>query len=114
MISPTGCHTLPFVESIWHRFFASHPRSVGETYAEHFLMAAHFGSRLLLAGLACLLHAIVPGCCTKTASRTVAALASEMESRRRRASAPAPVYAVAAAMADSSSSVASLQSRSRS
>lgn len=102
------------MESIWYRVFAAHPRSVGESYAEHFVMAAHFGSRLLLAGLACLLHAIAPGCCTATASRTVAELAAEMENRRRRGSGPPPVYALTAATADSSSSAASLQSRSRS
>jgi hypothetical protein len=87
---------------------------VDESYAEHFLQAAHFGARLLQAGLACLLHAVAPGCCTSTASRTVAALAAEMETRRRRAPTSASVYALTAAMADSSSSAASLQSRSRS
>jgi hypothetical protein len=102
------------MESIWHRVFTAHPRSVGESYAEHFFVAARFGRRLLLAGLACLLHAIAPGCCSSAATRIVAELAADMDTRRRRGSAAAPVYALTAAMADSSSSAASLHSRSRS
>ncbi len=100
------------MEHRWHRAFTEHPRSVGESYAEHFLAASRFGLRLLKAGLACLMHAILPGCFETTASRAVAGLADDMEARRRRAQ--APVYAVTAAIADSSSSSASLHRRSRS
>jgi len=103
------------MEDSWHhRALTGHPRSVGESYAEHFLIAVRFGWRLIAAGLACLLHALVPGSCTTTASRAVAALADEMEARHARTSASAPAYAGTAAIADSSSSSASLQSRSRS
>ena len=37
--------------------FTDHPASVDETYGEHLVMASSFGSRLLLAGLACMVHA---------------------------------------------------------
>ena len=36
--------------------FTDHPASVGETYAQHLGSASFFGSRMILAGLACMLH----------------------------------------------------------
>ena len=65
------------------RSFVDHPRSVGESYAEHFTVATGFGLRLIAAGLACLVHACVPGWFTRTGSRAVRALAAELEERAR-------------------------------
>ena len=45
---------------MFRRLFQAHPASVGETYLEHMVHAAYFGSRMLLAGLACLIHALIP------------------------------------------------------
>jgi hypothetical protein len=109
MIRAIKSNILPSMDLSWKSVFADHPRSVGESYAEHFAAASRFGLRLLAAGLACLLHAVVPCWCTRSASRAIAALSREMESR----GAPRD-YAVAAATADSSSEAASLHSRSRS
>ena len=43
-----------------NRLFTSHPESVGETYLEHMSSASTFGLHLMLAGLACTVHAILP------------------------------------------------------
>jgi Family of unknown function (DUF6356) len=65
------------------RSFVDHPHSVGETYREHFAVATGFGVRLIAAGLACLVHALVPGWFTRTGSRAVRVLACELEERAR-------------------------------
>jgi hypothetical protein len=67
------------------RLFLSHPRSVNETYFEHQRAAFGYGSTLLVAGLACIVHGLVPGLCTTSGSRRVAALNHHMGERRRRA-----------------------------
>lgn len=64
--------------------FTEHPRSVGETYLEHMGVAASFGGRLLVAGLACLVHAFLPFLLTKTGSRTITELHDRMVSNRVR------------------------------
>jgi hypothetical protein len=51
------------------RLFREHPESVGESYLEHLSQAAYFGLRMLVAGLACLIHAVLP-CVFKTTGRT--------------------------------------------
>jgi len=66
------------------RSFVDHPRSVGETYGEHFAMATGFGVRLIAAGLACLVHALVPGWFMRTGSSAVSKLARELEERTKR------------------------------
>jgi hypothetical protein len=65
------------------RSFVDHPRSVGETYGEHFTVALGFGVRLIAAGCACLVHACVPAWFTRTGSRAVRALARELDARGR-------------------------------
>ena len=52
-----------------HRLFREHPESVGESYLEHLLQASYFGMRMLVAGLACLVHAVLP-CLFKTTGRS--------------------------------------------
>ncbi len=65
------------------RLFAEHPRAIGETYFEHFVVAASFGGALIPAGCACLVHAIVPGLCKTNASRAVERLHERMVRSRR-------------------------------
>ena len=65
------------------RSFVDHPRSVGETYGEHFAVALGLGLRLIAAGAACVLHALVPCWFTRTGSRAVRAIACELEERAR-------------------------------
>lgn len=42
------------------RAFTEHPASVGETYFQHMGMAFGFGGRMVVAGMACLLHGLFP------------------------------------------------------
>ena len=42
------------------RAFTEHPASVGESYWQHLAFASGFAARLLLAGLAALVHALLP------------------------------------------------------
>ena len=63
------------------RSFVDHPRSVGETYGEHFAVALGFGLRLIAAGIACVMHALVPCWFTRSGSQAVRTLAREMDER---------------------------------
>lgn len=64
------------------KLFIEHPKSIGETYDQHFRTAFSFGWRMVVGGLACMVHAIVPGVFVKTASRTVVQLDAEMRGRK--------------------------------
>lgn len=65
------------------RLFLVHPQSVGESYFEHQRAALSFAGPLLLAGVACLLHAVIPGLCERTASSRIAMLHERMVLNRR-------------------------------
>ncbi|MBB6250589.1 DUF6356 family protein [Nitrospirillum iridis] len=69
---------------MWNKLFVDHPRTVQESYGEHAVMAASFGGRMVLAGLACLVHAVVPGLFVRTGSRTITVLYDEMVVNRNR------------------------------
>ncbi len=60
------------------RLFLDHPRSVGETYFEHQRVALGFALAMIAGGLACLVHALVPGLFTTRGSRTIAELHRRM------------------------------------
>ncbi len=75
------------------QLFTDHPRSVGETYVQHMASAARFGGRMILAGIACLLHGVFPFLFVKTGSDAVRSLHDNMVVNRRRA-------AIAAELAD--------------
>ncbi len=61
--------------------FTAHPASVDETYLEHMAFALKFFALLALAAMAALVHAILPFCCEKTASRIVAKLYARTSNR---------------------------------
>ncbi|MEQ8603509.1 MAG: DUF6356 family protein [Marivibrio sp.] len=67
------------------RLFTEHPASVGESYGEHMGQALSFAGGCFLAGLACLIHALLPFACVKTGSRRIAALYERMVTNRVRA-----------------------------
>jgi len=54
---------------LWHRIFVDHPQSVEESYFQHMAFAGWFAARLLAAGGAALVHALIPCLFEKTASR---------------------------------------------
>jgi hypothetical protein len=60
-----------------------HLEEAGESYFEHLAFAATIGLMALAAGLACLIHAVIPGFCTRTASRTIGLLNQLLADRRR-------------------------------
>ena len=65
------------------RLFTAHPEAVGESYAEHFGVASRFGLRMVLAGVACLVHAVLPFAFATTASRTIRELHDRIAHRHR-------------------------------
>ena len=64
------------------RIFLSHPRSVGESYGEHAATAMRFGATMVVGGVACMVHAVLPTLFTRTASNTVKTLYGRMKSRQ--------------------------------
>jgi hypothetical protein len=77
--------------------FTRHPAAVGETYGQHLAFAAGTGGRMVLAGLACMLHGIFPFLFERTGSRTILALhrsvTSGLRAKFTASSAHAPVAA---------------------
>jgi len=73
---------------MWDRIFKDHPASVGESYGEHFGVAMSFSLSLLLASMACLVHAIIPCLFKKSASQRVNALYERMVAHRDRRQSP--------------------------
>jgi len=48
-----------------------HPKSVGQSYWEHFRFSASFSMRLLVAASTALIHAVFPGAFETTTSRSI-------------------------------------------
>ena len=63
--------------------FISHPASVGESYADHARFAGSTGLRLVGAGLACVVHGLLPFLFVRTASNCVRAICDEFARRGR-------------------------------
>ena len=80
--------------------FTEHPAAVGESYVEHLGVATGFGGRMILGGLACLVHGILPFLFTSTGSRTIGLLHDRMVRNRARAHG-APAGALAPGQATS-------------
>lgn len=55
---------------IVRRLFTDHPRAMNESYFQHMVVALSFSAAMAKGALGCLVHAIVPGLCTTTGSRT--------------------------------------------
>ena len=70
------------------RLFFEHPRSLGMTWAGHGVGAVGIAARLVGAGLACLVHAAVPGFFTQTAGKTVTRMYEHMMRRKAGAANP--------------------------
>ena len=62
--------------------FHDHPRSLGMSWASHGVGAVAIGARMIGAGAACIVHAIVPALFTETAGRTVMGLHDHMTRRK--------------------------------
>ena len=71
------------------RLFTDHPATVGESYTEHMGMACRFAGHMLLGGVACLVHALLPFLFVKTGSAIITELHCRMVTSRD-GLAPAP------------------------
>ncbi|MCA1652674.1 MAG: DUF6356 family protein [Sphingomicrobium sp.] len=72
------------------KMFTEHPRSLGMNWTEHSIGALAIGGTLVVAGAACIVHALLPSLFTETAGRTVKSLHERMT--HRRAAAPNPNF----------------------
>ena len=61
------------------RWFTAHPATVGESYGEHLVTASSFRGRMVLAGIACMLHGLLPFLFVRTGSRAVSELNAQLE-----------------------------------
>ncbi len=77
-----GVGTVPGMTLI--KLFTEHPRSVGETYVEHLGVAARCGVAMIGAGIACLVHALLPFLFVRTASDCLTRLYQRMVAQRSR------------------------------
>lgn len=80
---------------MFQKLFLEHPRQVGETYFGHMRAAASFGAHMMLGGIACMIHGLLPTFFMKTGSSTVRRLYGRMQPRADRisqASMPAPQF----------------------
>ena len=74
--------------SLADRLFTEHPRSLGMSWASHGIGALGIGARLVGAGCACLVHAVIPAMFTQTAGKTVTDMYDHMNKRRAGAANP--------------------------
>ncbi len=66
------------------RAFTEHPASVGESYLTHMGMAFGFGGKMVVSGLACLLHGIFPFLFVCTGRKCIEDLHHRMVTHRDR------------------------------
>ena len=69
--------------------FREHPANVGETYREHFCHATGFGIRMVLGGIACILHGFLPFLFVRTGSQQISTLHERMVVNRAKGQLPA-------------------------
>ena len=67
---------------MFDRLFHDHPRALGMSWAGHGVGALRIGARMIGAGVACIVQAVVPGLFTETAGRTVVDLHEHMTKRK--------------------------------
>jgi hypothetical protein len=65
------------------KLFTEHPASVNETYLGHCRNALGFGISMVVAGIACILHAFFPFAFIQTASNAIRRLNDRMVANRR-------------------------------
>lgn len=65
-----------------NNIFTKHPKSVGESYFQHFRKALNFSGLLLSLSFKALVHAILPCCYETTVSDRIKKLNENMQKRR--------------------------------
>ena len=64
------------------KLFTEHPHSLGESYLEHLICAAGYGSRMIFAGFAAIIHSIFPFLFETTASDLAKEITGNVDSRK--------------------------------
>ena len=64
------------------RIFLDHPRTVGETYREHFGVATSFGAAMIVGGIKAVLHGFFPNVFQTSGSDTVRRLHAVLVEKR--------------------------------
>ena len=70
---------------LFERFFLEHPHALGESYWEHQRHALYFGTSMVAAGIACVVHALVPALFVRTGSATIRRLYDHLIATKRTA-----------------------------
>ena len=70
------------------RLFLAHPRSLGMSWGKHGAGAVRIGSELIVAGLAAIVHAAIPGWFSDTAGKVVTRTYNYIQ--KRKAESPTP------------------------
>jgi hypothetical protein len=84
IVSPAAFDRLSGMNTARVNPFTQHPAAAGETYFAHLRTAAGFGFQMVFAGLACLVHALLPFLFVRTGSDCICRLHERMVARRRR------------------------------
>ena len=66
---------------MFRRLFLEHPSSVGESYGQHANFAFTLGLRMVWAGMACILHGLLPFLFVKTGSSCIKEINECLEGR---------------------------------
>ena len=72
------------MKALFGRLFTDHPASVGETYLQHLIAASGFGTKMVFAGMACVIHGFLPAIFKNRGSDAICALHERMVVNRRR------------------------------
>jgi len=67
-------------------FFTKHPHSIGESYFEHLKVALSYGFKMVLGGIACIIHAFIPFLFESTASKITVQLYEHINKRQHKQS----------------------------
>ena len=59
--------------------FSEHPKSVNETYLEHLMFATGIGLRMLVGGIACIMHGLLPFLFERTGSKCISDLHQRLD-----------------------------------
>ena len=82
--SPSRFGSLSGMNTVRANPFTQHPAAAGETYLAHLRTAAGFGVQMVSAGLACLVHALLPFLFVRTGSDCIGRLHERKHARRRK------------------------------
>ena len=61
--------------------FTHHPHSVNESYSEHMSKAFYYGFKMIISGLAALIHAVFPFIFATTASNSAREIIRDIDQR---------------------------------